>query len=147
MAFPATFPSACRTCASGFNRSQADYEIVCVSQDNYDNTLQNTIAAFRANKQPTVTQIFDAGTLDLMLSGAYMPVRQLMADERLPNRLEQLPLGYRVLLLDLDRRAAVDAVQLPRPPCIYYNTDALAKVGFEGTAPDLGRSRRPSPAP
>src|SRR5690606_23668717 len=42
----------------GFNESQADYEIVCVSQENYDNTLQNTIAAYRANKQPTVTQIF-----------------------------------------------------------------------------------------
>ncbi len=51
-----------------FNESQADYEIVRVSQDNFDNNLQNTIAAFRANKQPTVTQIFDAGTLDLMLS-------------------------------------------------------------------------------
>ena len=62
----------------GFNESQADYEIVCVSQENYDNTLQNTIAAYRANKQPTVTQIFDAGTLDLMLSGAYMPIRELM---------------------------------------------------------------------
>ena len=57
-----------------FNASQKDYEIVCVSQDNYDNNLQNTIAAFRANKQPTVTQIFDAGTLDLMLSDAFIPV-------------------------------------------------------------------------
>ena len=63
-----------------FNASQSDYEIVCVSQDNYDNNLQNTIAAFRANKQPTVTQIFDAGTLDLMLSNAYVPVEQLMKD-------------------------------------------------------------------
>ena len=63
-----------------FNASQSDYEIVCVSQDNYDNNLQNTIAAFRANKQPTVTQIFDAGTLDLMLSDAYVPVRQLMEE-------------------------------------------------------------------
>ncbi|MBN9309146.1 MAG: glycerol 3-phosphate ABC transporter, partial [Devosia sp.] len=63
-----------------FNESQPDYEIVCVSQDNYDNNLQNTIAAFRANKQPTITQIFDAGTLDLMLSDAFIPVGQLMAD-------------------------------------------------------------------
>ena len=33
-----------------FNESQADYEIVCVSQETYENNLQNTIAAFRANK-------------------------------------------------------------------------------------------------
>ena len=65
---------------SAFNASQADYEIVCVSQDNYEANLQNTIAAFRANKQPTVTQISDGGTLDLMLSGAYVPVRQLMEE-------------------------------------------------------------------
>src|SRR4051794_1197110 len=40
-----------------FNASQPDYEIVCVSQDNYEANLQNTIAAFRANKQPTIAQI------------------------------------------------------------------------------------------
>src|SRR6186713_917467 len=63
-----------------FNASQTDYEIVCTSQTDYDTNLQNTIAAFRANKQPTITQIFDAGTLDLMLSDAYIPVEQLMKD-------------------------------------------------------------------
>ena len=63
-----------------FNASQADYEIVCVSQENYENNLQNTIAAFRADKQPTVTQISDGGVVDLMLSGAYLPVRQLMEE-------------------------------------------------------------------
>ncbi len=47
---------------SNFNKSQADYQIVCTSQTNYDTNLQNTIAAYRANKQPTLTQIFDVGT-------------------------------------------------------------------------------------
>jgi sn-glycerol 3-phosphate transport system substrate-binding protein len=63
-----------------FNESQADYEIVCVSQETYENNLQNTIAAFRANKQPTIAQISDGGVVDLMLSGAYLPVRQLMEE-------------------------------------------------------------------
>src|SRR4051812_5803710 len=65
---------------SRFNASQADFEIVCVSQENYENNLQSTIAAFRANKQPTITQISDGGVVDLMLSGAFVPVKQLMAD-------------------------------------------------------------------
>ena len=30
---------------SDFNKSQADYQIVCTSQTNYDTNLQNTIAA------------------------------------------------------------------------------------------------------
>ncbi len=114
-----------------FNESQADYEIVCVSQDNYDNNLQNTIAAFRAQKQPTVTQIFDAGTLDLMLSDAYVPVRQLMEEN-----------GYQIdwsnYFKGVGSYYSTSAGELLSMPfnsstaVIYYNTDALAKVGFEG---------------
>lgn len=116
----------------GFNESQTDYEIVCVSQDNYDANLQNTIAAYRANKQPTVTQIFDAGTLDLMLSGAYVPVRQLMEENGYQidwdNYLSGIASYFstskgEMLSLPFNNSTAV----------IYYNTDALEKVGFEGT--------------
>ncbi|HEY9012236.1 MAG TPA: extracellular solute-binding protein [Devosia sp.] len=115
-----------------FNESQSDYEIVCVSQDNYDNNLQNTIAAFRANKQPTVTQIFDAGTLDLMLSNAYVPVRQLMEENGYQIDWSNYFAGVgsyystsngELLSMPFNSSTAV----------IYYNTDALAKVGFEGT--------------
>lgn len=63
-----------------FNASQNDYEVVCTSQGTYDASLQNTIAAFRAGKQPTIAQVSDAGTLDIMLSGAYYPANKLMAD-------------------------------------------------------------------
>ncbi len=111
-----------------FNQSQSDYEISCVSQDNYDNNLQNTIAAFRANKQPTLTQIFDAGTLDLMLSGAYMPLGELMAAGGYTLNPENYLSGIRsyfstskgeLLSLPFNNSTAV----------IYYNTDALAKAG------------------
>ncbi len=63
-----------------FNQSQGDYEVVCTSQGSYDASLQNTIAAFRAGKQPTIAQVSDAGTLDIMLSGAFYPANQLMKD-------------------------------------------------------------------
>ncbi len=65
---------------SNFNKSQTDYQIVCTSQTDYDTNLQNTIAAYRANKQPTITQIYDVGTATMLLSGAVQPVYQLMAD-------------------------------------------------------------------
>ncbi|MGV1894219.1 extracellular solute-binding protein [Agrobacterium vitis] len=67
---------ACRK----FNDSQENFEIVCTSQNDYDTTLQNTIAAYRAKKQPAIAQIYDAGTLDLMLSKAFIPAKKLMAD-------------------------------------------------------------------
>jgi sn-glycerol 3-phosphate transport system substrate-binding protein len=63
-----------------FNASQDLYEAVCVGQDGYDKAVQNTIAAFRAGKHPTLLQSFDAGTADLMLSGEFYPVTKLMAD-------------------------------------------------------------------
>lgn len=115
-----------------FNESQADYEIVCVSQDNYDNNLQNTIAAFRANKQPTVTQIFDAGTLDLMLSEAYLPVRQLMEE----NGYDIDWADYFAGVGSYYSTSQGELLSMPfnsSTAVIYYNTDALAKVGFEGT--------------
>ena len=61
-----------------FNESQAQYEVVCTSQGSYYAAVQNTIAAFRGGKPPTIVQVFDVGTLDLMLSDAYYPANKLM---------------------------------------------------------------------
>ncbi|MHA3915015.1 extracellular solute-binding protein [Halovulum sp. GXIMD14793] len=63
-----------------FNQSQDKYEIVCIGQDGYANAVQNTIAAFRAKQHPTVVQAYDAGTADLMMSGEFYPVHQMMSD-------------------------------------------------------------------
>lgn len=63
-----------------FNAAQNDFEVVCTSQGNYDAALQNTIAAFRAGKQPTVVQVYDVGTATMMLSDAFLPANKLMVD-------------------------------------------------------------------
>jgi sn-glycerol 3-phosphate transport system substrate-binding protein len=52
-----------------FNESQTRFEAVCVGQGGYDRAEQNTIAAYRARQHPTVVQIYDAGTVNFMLSG------------------------------------------------------------------------------
>ena len=114
-----------------FNESQKEYEIVCVSQDNYDNNLQNTIAAYRANKQPTITQIFDAGTLDLMLSQAYLPIDQLMTD----NGYQIDWSNYFSGIASYYSTSKGELLSMPfnsSTAMIYYNTDALEKIGFEG---------------
>ncbi len=56
-----------------FNQSQDKYEAVCTGQGGYDKAEQNTIAAYRAKQQPTVVQIYDAGTVNFLLSGAVVP--------------------------------------------------------------------------
>lgn len=114
-----------------FNASQADYEIVCVSQDNYEANLQNTIAAFRANKQPTIAQISDGGTVDLMLSGAYLPVRQLMEENGYDINWDDYFSG----VASYFATSTGELLAMPfnnSTAMFYYNADALKAVGFEG---------------
>jgi sn-glycerol 3-phosphate transport system substrate-binding protein len=63
-----------------FNESQDKYEAVCVGQGGYDKAEQNTIAAFRAKQHPTIVQIYDAGTVNFMLSGAIYPANKFAKD-------------------------------------------------------------------
>ena len=63
-----------------FNGSQDRYEAVCVGQGGYDKAEQNTIAAYRAHQQPTVVQVYDAGTVNFLLSGAIYPADKFNKD-------------------------------------------------------------------
>ena len=124
-----------------FNASQTDYQIVCTSQGSYDAALQNTIAAYRANKQPTIVQVFDIGTLTMMLSDAFVPANKLMADN-----------GY-----DVDWNAYIGGVKayyatskgdmysMPfnsSTALLYWNQDAFKKIGKDAapaTWEDVGQ--------
>lgn len=66
-----------------FNASQDKYEAVCAGQGGYDKAEQNTIAAYRAKQHPTVVQIYDAGTVNFMLSGAIYPANEFAEDYNL----------------------------------------------------------------
>ncbi|QND47005.1 extracellular solute-binding protein [Rhizobium lusitanum] len=117
-----------QTMCKNFNESQKDYEVSCVSQGSYDATLQNTIAAFRAGKQPTVVQVYDAGTATMMLSGAYYPAGKLMSEN-----------GYKIDWNDyfpgIARYYATSKGELLSFPfnsstaLLYWNKDAFAKIG------------------
>jgi sn-glycerol 3-phosphate transport system substrate-binding protein len=111
-----------------FNDSQADYEVVCTSQGSYAGALQNTIAAFRANKQPTIVQVFDIGTLDLMLSGAYYPVNKLMADNGYTVDWTNYFAGIRAYYAT----SQGDMYSMPfnsSTALLYWNQDAFKKIG------------------
>ena len=111
-----------------FNKSQDKYAVQCTSQGSYDATLQNTIAAFRAQKQPTLVQIYDIGTATMMLSDAYVPATKLMADA-----------GYKIDWKDffpgIARYYATSKGELLSFPfnsstaVMYWNKDLLGKIG------------------
>jgi sn-glycerol 3-phosphate transport system substrate-binding protein len=111
-----------------FNESQTEFEISCVSQGSYDSAVQNAIAAFRAKKHPTIVQVFDAGTADLMLSGAFYPARKLMED-----------FGHKVdwsrYFPGIANYYATSKGELHSFPfnsstaLLYWNRDAFAKIG------------------
>jgi sn-glycerol 3-phosphate transport system substrate-binding protein len=113
-----------------FNDSQQDFSVTCTSQGDYAKTLQNTIAAFRANEQPTVVQVYDAGTADMMLANVHLPARELMAQQNRAvnwdNYLSPIA-GYyatskgEMLSFPFNSSTAV----------MYWNRGAFKQAGFE----------------
>ncbi|MBN2628907.1 MAG: extracellular solute-binding protein [Rhodobacteraceae bacterium] len=112
-----------------FNASQDQYEAVCVGQDGYDKAVQNTIAAFRAGKHPTLLQSFDAGTADLMLSGQFYPVHQMMKD----FNIEIDWANYFPGIANYYSSSKGDFVSMPfnsSTPVYYYNKEQFEKAGI-----------------
>lgn len=72
--------AAVESLCAGFNAAQPTHHVHCVSQGTYEETMQKVVAAYRAGRQPAVVEIYDVGTLDMILSGAIYPVWQLMLD-------------------------------------------------------------------
>ena len=72
--------TAIQSACEAFNSSSDSVTVKCVGQGGYEAGMQKAIAAFRSSQHPVLIQFFDAGTLDLMLSGAVIPVTELMPD-------------------------------------------------------------------
>ncbi len=117
-----------QTCAR-FNASQDQFEATCVGQDGYEKAVQATIAAFRAGKQPTLVQSFDAGTADLMLSGEFYPVTKLMADTGVTIDWADYFPG----IANYYSSKSGEFFSMPwnsSTPVYYFNKDQFAKAGI-----------------
>ncbi|WP_206078407.1 extracellular solute-binding protein [Poseidonocella sp. HB161398] len=68
---------AIQAACDAFNAAQDDHAVACMGQGSYETGMQKAIAAYRSGRHPALIQFFDAGTLDLMLSGAVLPVEEL----------------------------------------------------------------------
>src|SRR6266540_5806419 len=67
-----------------FNDSQTEYEVKPLRKGTYPETLTGAIAAYRQKSAPHIVQVFEVGTQTMMLSGAVLPVYQLMKEQEIP---------------------------------------------------------------
>lgn len=72
--------TAIRTQCDAFNASQSEHKLTCLGQGSYEILMQKAIAGYRAQKAPILLQVLDAGTLDMMLSDAVLPVQDELPD-------------------------------------------------------------------
>ena len=111
-----------------FNASQDKYEADCVGQGGYDKAEQNTIAAYRAKQQPTVVQIYDAGTLNFMLSGAIYPADKFNEDFKIGIDWSK----YYPAIHDFYATSKGTLWSFPynsSTSVLYWNKDDWAKIG------------------
>ncbi|AUH33362.1 sn-glycerol-3-phosphate ABC transporter substrate-binding protein UgpB [Paracoccus tegillarcae] len=119
----------------GFNDSQSDYKVVPSYKGTYPETMTAAIAAFRADEQPAIVQVFEVGTGTMMAAeGAIVPVYQLMADQGAsfdPAAFLPQVVGY---------YTDTDGNMLSMPfnsstPILYYNKNVFEAAGLDPETP------------
>jgi sn-glycerol 3-phosphate transport system substrate-binding protein len=119
--------------AKQFNDRQTDYEVKPLRKGTYPETLAAAIDAYHTKSPPHIVQIFDVGTQTMLLSGASVPVFQLMREQRISvdwGDFIQPVLSY----------YARDGRLYSMPfnsstPILYYNKEAFQKAGLSPDRP------------
>ena len=126
-----------------YNASQTEYHVTPTYKGSYPETMTAAIAAFRANEQPDIVQVFEVGTGTMMAAkGAIYPVYQLMKDTGSRVRSQGIPAGGRRLLHRHRRQHAVDAVQLvDADPLLQQGRVQEGRARPRDAAQDLGGRR------
>ncbi|WP_159348665.1 extracellular solute-binding protein [Roseomonas harenae] len=65
-----------------FDASQSEYTASPIFKGTHDELINATVAAYRTRNQPQLEQIYERGFMTMLLSGAVMPVQELMAVQR-----------------------------------------------------------------
>ncbi|WP_319412110.1 extracellular solute-binding protein [uncultured Cohaesibacter sp.] len=115
---------AIQNACAAFNKSQSEHKITCVGQGGYEAGMQKAIAAYRSKKHPVLIQFFDAGTLDLMLSDAVVPVSEAMPDVDWGDYINGARSYY-----ETSKGALFSQPYNGSTLLFYVNTEMLAKVG------------------
>ena len=119
-----------------FNDSQTKYTVVATNKGNYDEVINATIAAYRAKKAPQIVQIYERGFMSMLLSGAIVPVQELMTEKKQQVDFADFikPVAsyyqYKGKLMSMPFNSST--------PIVFYNKEQFEKAGFEGPADTYG---------
>lgn len=121
--------------AAEFNDMQDNYVVSVVEQGDYEEAMMSAIAAYRADDQPHIIQVYEVGTGTMMGHPEVVyPVHELMEDFGMPfdmdDILEQVTAYY----------SDPDGNMLSMPfnsstPIFYYNVDAFEAAGLDPDDP------------
>ncbi|MCC5985189.1 MAG: sn-glycerol-3-phosphate ABC transporter substrate-binding protein UgpB [Rhodobacteraceae bacterium] len=121
--------------AEAFNESQDQFRVVPSYRGTYTETMTGAIAAFRANQQPHILQVFEVGTGTMMAAeGAIYPIYQLMAD----HDVEFDPDAYLDTVVSYYTDPNGNMLSFPfnsSTPIMYYNKDVFAAAGLDPETP------------
>ncbi len=120
--------TAIRAQCDAFNAAQSQHRVNCVGQGTYEIAMQKAIAAYRARNHPVLIQFFDAGTLDMMLSNAVVPVQDILPDVKWDNYIS----GARAYYETSDRKLYAQPYN-SSTLLFYTNKTQLEKAGVTKT--------------
>lgn len=119
----------------GYNDSQDEYHVTPTYKGSYAETMTAAIAAFRANQQPNIVQVFEVGTGTMMAAeGATYPVYQLMED----TGQDFDPAGFLPAVVGYYTDTDGNMLSMPfnsSTPILYYNKDVFEKAGLDPATP------------
>ncbi len=119
-----------------FNASQDDYHVNASYRGNYNETMTGAIAAFRANEQPAIVQVYEVGTATMMsATGAVYPMHQLM--DEFSSGFDQSDYLASVTGYYADENG--NMLSMPynsSTPVLYYNREMFADAGLPDRGPE-----------
>jgi sn-glycerol 3-phosphate transport system substrate-binding protein len=116
-----------------FNQSQGEFEVKAVYKGTYPEVQALAMSAFRQKASPHIVQVYEVGTLSMMLSDAIVPVQRLMRQYGIePN--------WGDFIETITGYYAKDGKLASMPfnvstPILYYNKDIFKKAGLGDTPP------------
>lgn len=113
---------------TGFNKSQSDYVVKLAYKGEYTDSLTSFAAAFRAKQAPDIVQVSEVGTATMLLpAGIIKPLDELLRETGITLPIASfLPAVYAFYSISGQLQAMPFNTSVP---VIFYNADALAKVG------------------
>jgi sn-glycerol 3-phosphate transport system substrate-binding protein len=99
----------------------------------YAETLTAALAAYRAKTPPHIVQVFDVGTQTMLLSGAIMPVFQMMKEQDIAVDWSDFIEPVRTYYSKKGRLYSMPFNS--STPILYYNKDAFQKSGLSPERP------------